>query len=267
MATFISSVSTDELIAEYLITRGVIILDELIKRHLHLSNKIAANLFSAFQGRTCSFDDFHTWAQEGIWKGIETFDSSKGNQSRPLSGRLLSRVLTIAHKHSIDEYRKFAGHRCSTILAQAHEKYLSRYYAERGHYPTFEEIESEMQRVFPYDPENRTGLLSPTAENIKLALQVTSPTHPLYESENCIREDRDEYIMGKNLMDLIFNCNRYGLNEEDRQMMYYLFVKEMTPTEVGNKIGCTDMQVINRRIAIIIDIRAKIGRERRLATA
>lgn len=261
----IRDISTNDLLAEYALTRGEIIRDEIIKRHITLAREIGQRYARAFGERYCDLDDFINWAMEGLWKAVEEFDESLVKVNKPLERKLILFVSKKMRFNVVDRYRRNLPYsRSGRQLAQKHEEYLYDYFKENGRYPTDEEIETYLNSI--YDVNNRGKgntplLMEPNRENTRKSVQLNQPSPSVEAWHSAATEDKDDFIEGKRLIDRIFNCNKYRLDEFDRQVLFYLYVKEMGVIETAEQMKVHGSVICNARDRLLKRLRGALYRE------
>lgn len=235
----IREVSAEDLINEYLITRGQLIRDELIKRHMNIGVKLASKYASAFGTWVCDEDDFMDWAMEGVWQGIEKFDPSKGvgDLCRRLATCIFANIRSAIH----DGYRNILRRRNRRELAQAHERLLDDYYKEFGYYPHPEQVETTLYKMYvPRRGKEKVAdgiRVKPTIEAIELAIRVNQSCLPLLLDVIGTKTYEDDRLDAKSIVGKIMGGKNYGLTQLDHDFLQSVYIDEMSCKDFAERLG------------------------------
>lgn len=261
----IRNLSLNELLAEYAITRGELVRDEIIKRNLGLARSIGLRYARAFGERFCEADDLIDWAMISLWKSVESFDESKVAVNKTLEHKFSMYAAKKMALYIIDRYRYSLPHsRGLAQLGEMYDEYLYSYFKQYGRYPNDEEIETYLNSL--YDAQNRgqeqTPLfVDPTRQNVRTAIGLDRSSMEVSKNDAAKPANFDDHLEGKKLFDDIFNSNKFHLEEDDRQVLYYLYVKELGVNKTAKKLKVSTAHIIQTRDRLLPRLRGAIYRE------
>lgn len=234
---------TEALLSEFVRTRHPDVREELADRYLPWAERLALR----YRDRGESVDDLIQVASLGLLKAIDGFDDSRG-----------ARFESYATPTILGELRRhFRDHRWAMRVPRDLKEAIPRIReaidqlaAEDGETPRTEEI------------ADRTGM---EEEEVLEALEASVSSRPRSLDAPVPGADPGEArelgeMVGAH--DELFDETEYGvmleerlgrLDDRDREALYLRFARDMTQTEIAERIGVSQMQV-SRILSAALDV-------------
>lgn len=203
--------------------------NDLVEAHLDLAHQAAARYG---MGKT-SLDDLRQIAVIGLIRAVERFDPHRGVQFRTFANRTMEGELK---RHFRDESWSLKVPRTVKDLATALTAAADNLTNELGREPTAEEVADRLAATSAQVREARHAWTGYDADAIDATVPGLDPDHlhALAVSDDAI-EGVDVRSVAGALLDT--------LSARERQIVKYRFWNDLTQSEIGQRLGISQMHV------------------------
>jgi RNA polymerase sigma-B factor len=229
-----SALETDEQLLEtFSRTRDQTAREELARRFLPLASGLAAR----YRDRGESMDDLEQVARLGLLKALDGYDASRTNSfsayaTPTILGELRRHFRDRSWSMRVPRDLKEAIPRIRTAIADLA--------TEKGRMPDEEEV-AEATNMDPDDVREAMAASTaarPASLDAPAARVVEEGAVPLVEQVGATDENLDQVEYN-----VILEARLDALSERDREVLHLSFVEDLTQSEIGERVGVSQMQV------------------------
>ena len=224
-----------ELLARYADTRSRELREQLVRRFMPLARSLAKR----YSRRSEPFEDLIQVASLGLVKAIDGFDPQRG---RPFTGYAVPTILGELRRHFRDHVWNLRLPRALGELSMEVERATDALTGKLGRSPTVGELAARM---------------GASTEDVLEAMEADHARKTASLDESRRRDDEGIAVLdtigkaepGFERVEHELAAANAGLDGREHRVLQMRFADGLTQTEVGNTIGCSQMQVsrIQRR--------------------
>ncbi len=225
--------SDDELLARFSQTRDQLVREELARRFLPL----AAGLAARYRDRGESMEDLEQVARLGLLKALDGYDATRSNG---FSAYATPTILGELRRHFRDRSWSMRVPRDLKEAIPRIRAAISELATEKGRMPDDEEV-AEATNLEPGEVREAMEASSaarPASLDAPAARVVEEGAIPLVEQVGRADENLDQVEYN-----VILEQRLEALSERDREVLHLSFVEDMTQSEIGERVGVSQMQV------------------------
>lgn len=238
----------DEAFAEYRRTRDRRLRNRLIEEHRHVAERVARR----FPNRSLPWDDVFQVAQLGLLKAVDRFDPSKGFKFSTFAEPTISGELK---RHFRDHLWDVRVPRRAHDLQQAVKRMAEELTHELDRAPTIAEIADRL------DVEPDDIMMAMEADSARRATSLSAPVGtgdaegaPLADQLGGVDANLERAADRVTLVELVTQ-----LPERERELIRLRFEENLSQSEIGERLGVSQMHVSRLLRRTLTDLRAQLG--------
>lgn len=236
----------DSAFAEYRQTNDRRLRNQLIEAHRHVAERVARR----FPNRSLPWDDVFQVAQLGLLKAVERFDPEKGFKFSTFAEPTISGELK---RHFRDHLWDVRVPRRAHDLQQSVKRVAEELTHELDRAPTISEIADRLD-VGPDDV-----MMAMEADSARRAASLSAPvgdsegtplSDQLGEVDAVIERTADRVTLVELVADL---------PQRERELIRLRFEENLSQSEIGERLGVSQMHVSRLLRRTLTDLRAQLG--------
>ena len=234
-----------ELFQRYRKTGDIALRNEIVEKYLYIASVIAKK----FVGRGVEYDDLYQVAAFALIKGVDRFDETKGLQF----STFITPTITGEIKNYFRDHSRLIHlpRRVSELRANI-KKVADKYMTETGSWPTAKEIAEK---------------LSVSEEEVVRAAEaggIVSLDKPVEGGEDAMSyyevlpagEDVLESFENRDALEAAFTV----LTKEERQLIEYRFVQELSQAETARRMNVSQMFVSRMEHKVLNKLKERLNK-------
>ena len=233
---------------EFRKSKSVSLRNRLVERYMHLVNKVAEIMARRLWPRV-SADELASAGYDGLIAAVTSFDPERGVKFETYCRqRIIGAVRDW--QREIDPLGR-SGRSFERTLNSVEE----RIHAERGEFPTAEELAEEMGLTLPkFAKMKRTVLASHS-------VPLETPAERRSESRvsALVPVDPGPSPVQHTERELIREYLTRGLKEQDRLIITLYYYERLTMAEIGSVLGVSESRVCQRHAEIVDQLRGRFA--------
>jgi RNA polymerase sigma-B factor len=238
----------DELFVEYRRTKSRSVRNQLIDAHRHVAERVARR----FPNRSLPWDDVFQVAQLGLLKAVERFDPERGFKFSTFAEPTISGELK---RHFRDHLWDVKVPRKAHDLQQGVKRVVEELTHELGRAPRLGEIAERL------DVTVDDVMMAMEADSARRATSLSAPVGdaegaPLSEHLGADDGVLDRTADRVTVLDLVER-----LPERERELIRLRFEENLSQSEIGERLGVSQMHVSRLLRRTLIDLRNQIGHD------
>lgn len=231
-----------ELFRRYRETGDIALRNEIVEKYLYIASVIAKK----FVGRGVEYDDLYQVAALALLKGVDRFDETKGLQ---FSTFITPTITGEIKNYFRDRSRLVHLPRRVSELRVNLKKVADEYMTETGMRPTAKELAkrlgvSEEEVVRAAEAGGIVSLDKPADDEDAMSFYEVIPAE----------EDNLERIENRDALESAFSV----LTKEERELIEYRFVQELSQMETARKMNVSQMYVSRMERKVLNKLKEKL---------
>lgn len=225
--------SDDDLLEAFSRTRDQLVREELARRFLPL----AAGLAARYRDRGESMEDLEQVARLGLLKAIDGYDATRSNG---FNAYATPTILGELRRHFRDRSWSMRVPRDLKEAIPRIRAAIADLATEMGRMPDEEEVAeaTNLELGEVREAMEASTAARPASLDAPAARVVEEGAIPLVEQVGATDENLDQVEYN-----VILEQRLESLSERDREVLHLSFVEDMTQSEIGERVGVSQMQV------------------------
>ena len=240
--------NVSEMWQEFRQTKSVELRNTLVERYMHLVNKVAEIMARRLWPRV-SADELASAGYDGLIAAVTSFDPDRGVKFETYCRQRIVGAIRDWQRE-IDPLGR-SGRSFERTLNTVEERIR----AERGEFPTAEELADEMGLTLPkFAKMKRTVLASHS-------VPLETPAERRSESRvsALVPVDPGPSPVQHTERELIREYLTRGLKEQDRLIITLYYYERLTMAEIGSVLGVSESRVCQRHAEIVDQMRGRFA--------
>jgi RNA polymerase sigma-B factor len=225
--------SDEELLSTFSRTRDQPVREELARRFLPLASGLAAR----YRDRGESMEDLEQVARLGLLKAIDGYDDERANS---FNAYATPTILGELRRHFRDRSWSMRVPRDLKEAIPRIRSAIADLATEKGRMPDEEEV-AEATNMEPDEVREAMAASSaarPASLDAPASRVVEEGAIPLVEQVGSTDENLDQVEYN-----VMLEGRLEALSERDREVLHLSFVEDLTQSEIGERVGVSQMQV------------------------
>ena len=232
----------NELFRRYRETGDKALRNEIVEKYLYIASVIAKK----FVGRGVEYDDLYQVAALALIKGVDRFDETKGLQF----STFITPTITGEIKNYFRDHSRLIHlpRRVSELRANI-KKCADEYMVETGSFPTAKELARRLNVS-----EEEIVSAAEAGGVVSLDRPVDAEDGMSFYDVITANEDNLESLENRDALESAIT----DLNKEERALLRYRFVQELSQTETAKLMGVSQMYVSRMERKVLTKLKEQL---------